>query len=282
MSPVLQDRKPAVGGGLRRGVEDRRRARGAGLPAVADAGQRQDAAFDQRRRRLHVDDLGAAGIADRPGAADEQHAVLVDVERGIVDPVVIILRPLEHDGAALERVQVFRIDQIAVAEFLRDHAGLHDRGIEQIAAQHQEAGVLHQRLVVAPDHVAVGFGGLAAVLAHGAAVDGDGVFMDALVRHQFAHHRRHAAGAMIFLAEIEAGRLHVHQQRDVVADVSASRRSTSSTPIWRASALMWIGALVEPPIAELTTMQFSNALRVRMSEGFRSSHTISTMRLPVS
>ena len=41
--------------------------------------------------------------------------------------------------------------------------------------------------------------------------------MDALVRHQFAHHRRHAAGAVIFLAEIEAGRLHVHQQRDVVA-----------------------------------------------------------------
>src|ERR1700760_776444 len=37
----------------------------------------------------------------------------------------------------------------------------------------------------------------------------------------------------------------------------------SSTPIWRASALMWIGALVEPPIAELTTMQFSNAWRVQ-------------------
>ncbi len=35
--------------------------------------------------------------------------------------------------------------------------------------------------------------------------------------HQFAHHRRHAAGAVIFLAEIEAGRLHVHQQRNVVA-----------------------------------------------------------------
>ncbi len=42
--------------------------------------------------------------------------------------------------------------------------------------------------------------------------------MDALVRHQFAHHRRHAAGAMIFLAEIEAGRLHVHQQRNIVAE----------------------------------------------------------------
>ena len=52
--------------------------------------------------------------------------------------------------------------------------------------------------------------------------------------------------------------------------------------MWRAMALMWIGALVEPPMAEFTTMAFSKASRVRMSEGFRSSHTISTMRLPVS
>ena len=86
------------------------------MPAVADAGQRQDAAFDQGRRRLHVHDFGAAGIADRSGAANEQHAVLVDAERGIVDAVVIILRPLEHDGAAFEGVEILWIAQIAVAE----------------------------------------------------------------------------------------------------------------------------------------------------------------------
>jgi hypothetical protein len=34
---------------------------------------------------------------------------------------------------------------------------------------------------------------------------------------------------------------------------------SSSTPMWRAMALMWIGALVEPPMAELTTMAFSKA-----------------------
>src|SRR6476660_2891166 len=54
----LEDRQPAGGGRFRRGVEDRRRARGAGLPAVADAGQRQDAAFDEGGRRLHVHDFG--------------------------------------------------------------------------------------------------------------------------------------------------------------------------------------------------------------------------------
>ena len=41
--------------------------------------------------------------------------------------------------------------------------------------------------------------------------------MDFLVRHQFANHRRHAAGAVKFLAEIETGRLQIHQHRDFVA-----------------------------------------------------------------
>ena len=48
--------------------------------------------FDQRGRGLHVHDLGRAGIADRAGAADEQHRVLVDLQRRIVDAVVIVLR----------------------------------------------------------------------------------------------------------------------------------------------------------------------------------------------
>ncbi len=47
-------------------------------------------------------------------------------------------------------------------------------------------------------------------------------------------------------------------------------------------ALMWIGALVDPPIAALATMAFSKASRVRMSDGFRSSQTISTIRCPVA
>src|SRR3954454_1301809 len=43
----LQHREPAIGGGLGRGIEDRGRAGGAGLPAVADTGQRGDAFLDQ-------------------------------------------------------------------------------------------------------------------------------------------------------------------------------------------------------------------------------------------
>ena len=47
-------------------------------------------------------------------------------------------------------------------------------------------------------------------------------------------------------------------------------------------AFKWIGALVEPPMAELTTIAFSKASRVMMSEGLRSSSTMATMRRPVS
>src|SRR3546814_10987853 len=51
------------------GVEDRGTARGAGLTAVADAGQCRDALGNEVGRRPHVDDFGRPGIADRAGAA---------------------------------------------------------------------------------------------------------------------------------------------------------------------------------------------------------------------
>jgi hypothetical protein len=47
-------------------------------------------------------------------------------------------------------------------------------------------------------------------------------------------------------------------------------------------AFRWIGALVDPPMAELTTMAFSKASRVMMSLGLMSLWTRSTIRLPVS
>ena len=53
-------------------------------------------------------------------------------------------------------------------------------------------------------------------------------------------------------------------------------------PTCRAIAFRCIGALVDPPIAELTRIAFRKAARVRMSDGLRSARTISTMRRPVS
>ena len=53
----------------------------------------------------------AARIADRPGAAHEQDRVLVDLELRIVDAVVIVLGPVEHDRPALEGIRVLRVGQ---------------------------------------------------------------------------------------------------------------------------------------------------------------------------
>ena len=57
---------------------------------------------------------------------------------------------------------------------------------------------------------------------------------------------------------------------------------SSSTPIWRAIAITCGGQLVEAPRAAAAKIAFSNAFRVRIWEGFRSSHTISTARRPVA
>src|SRR5258708_14860351 len=45
------------------------------LPAVADAGKLADAALQQGIRRLHVHHFGAARIADRTGAANDEDRV---------------------------------------------------------------------------------------------------------------------------------------------------------------------------------------------------------------
>ena len=122
------------------------------MPAVADAGQGVDARLDQLGGRPHVHHLGGAGIADRAGAAHDQQGALVDAERGIVDPRVIILGSVEHDHRPFERLGIVGIGEIALAKLLRDHRGLHDRAVEQIAAQHEEAGLGLQRPVVRADH----------------------------------------------------------------------------------------------------------------------------------
>ena len=214
----LDQRQSAARRGLRRSVQDRGRAGGARLPAVADAGQRVHAFLEERRRRLHVDHFRPARVADRPGAANEQNAVFVDLELRVVDAVVIILGAFEHDRPALERVRVFRVGEETGAELLIDHARLHDRVVEQIAAQDDEAGVLFEGLVDWHDDVGIVRMNPGAVFSNRLAVDGQRLLMDELALHELVDDRRNAAGPVILLAEVFAGRLHVHEQRHLVAD----------------------------------------------------------------
>ena len=178
---------------------------------------RTDAPFYQGCRRLHVHHFRAAWVADRPDATNEQHRVLVDGERRILDVAVIIFRAVEHDGAALEGIRILWVGQITLPEFIADDARFHDRGIEKISGQHFESCLLHQGPTVGADHVGVAALCLGDVLTHGFAVDGKRVSMDAAGGGQFMHDRRQPARAIIFLAEIPAGRLHVNEQRNVVA-----------------------------------------------------------------
>ena len=133
--------------------------------------------------------------------------------------MMIILRPVEHEGGAFERHRVLRVFEIALAELVRDHARLHDRAVEEIAREVDEARFgLHRRVECLDDRTV--FRELAlVVLAEGLAVDRHRILVDEALGDQLGSHRRYAAGAMVFLGEVFACRLKVHQQRDLVADL---------------------------------------------------------------
>src|SRR3546814_1849840 len=51
---------------------------------------------------------------------------------------------LEDDGTALEDVLVAGTAEIALAKGGADHRRLHDRGVEEVAAEHHEACLFHR------------------------------------------------------------------------------------------------------------------------------------------
>lgn len=92
-----------------------------------------------------------------------------------------------------------------------------------------------------------------------------------------------AAPTVIVLAEIFAGGLQVDQERQVVAMLLPVRDLQLDAEVaCDRVQIRWMGAFVEPPIAVLTAMAFSNARRVMTLDGVRSSCTMPTMRRPVS
>ena len=110
------------------------------------------AGFDQRVGRRHVDHFRRARIGDRAGAAHDQHAGFVDLERGIVDAARDNPRGRRRRSTrAMKQSSVPGVGEKAAPEIFADDRGLHQRGIEQIAGDHQKSGVLLQRLVVGPD-----------------------------------------------------------------------------------------------------------------------------------
>ena len=100
------------------------------------------------------------------------------------------------------------------------HAGLHDGAVEQVALEVEEPGLVLQRLGVGADHVGVAaparpsqFSPMVLPFTVSAPV------VDLAALHQLVDHGRHAAGAVILLAQVLARRLQVDEQRDGVADL---------------------------------------------------------------
>src|SRR5687767_1291589 len=131
---------------------------------------------------------------------------------------MIVLGTVEYDGAAFESVRIRRVRQITLPEFVRDDARLHYRGIEQVAREDLESGLLFQRLLVGTDDVAVRRRRVLQIRTNGLAVDRDRFDVEAAGTEQLTHYRRQSAGAIIFLAEIRTRRLHVDEQRHIMTD----------------------------------------------------------------
>ena len=178
-----------------------------------------DALLDQAIRRLHVHNLGRAGIADAADTADEQHRVGVDLEFRIVDRGVVMLGALKDDRAGFVDVLPAGVAEEPLLEVLRDDRRLHHGAVKQVALHHDEARIRAHRLVIGLDDL--GIFGLTTreVLAHRLAGDGHDVLADMPGLHQLAHHGRHAARAVEAFAEEFPGGLHVDQKRMLVAVV---------------------------------------------------------------
>ncbi len=126
---------------------------------------------------------------------------------------MIFLRSIENHGGSFESLRIGGIAQVSLAEVVRDDARFHDRGIEQVAVQDDEACVVAQRLLERADDLRVLNLVPLAVLCERAAVDRAGIFPDQAVLQQLVHYGRHAAGVMIVLTEVGARGLQVHEQR---------------------------------------------------------------------
>ena len=119
---------------------------------------------------------------------------------------------------------------------------------------------LLERLLERKDHVAVPAGRVLVVLPDGLAVHRQRVLVQLIVLAELAQHGGQPARVAEVLHQVLARRHQVHQACARRGRRGPSRRASSSTPMRRAMAMRWITALVEPPIAALARIAFSNAL----------------------
>ena len=63
-------------------------------------------------------------------AANEENGVFIHIQSRVIDVSVIVFWPIKHDGLGFKGIWVFWVRKIALAEFIRDHAGFHNGGVK--------------------------------------------------------------------------------------------------------------------------------------------------------
>ncbi len=143
--------------------------------------------------------------------------MLIDFQRRVVDAVMIIFRAVKHDSLAFKGIRVFLVSEIAIAEFFRNNAQLHNRRREQITAQHAEPGMFLQWIIIILDDIAVFNRGILAVFTDGLAVNSQRILMNEALPHQLIDDCWHTTRMVIIFTEIFTRWLKVDQQRNFLA-----------------------------------------------------------------
>ncbi len=182
-------------------MQDDGAVRGAAHARVTDPHHVAYALLQQLGGQRQVADLGHAGIALGPAAAQDQHGGLVHVEVGRVEPGVHVLDAVEDDGPA------------AVAQqFGRGGGGLdHGAGGGEVAAQDGDAGVGQQGVRAAADDVLVPDLGVGEVLDERPSCDGDRGGVEQVL--DLLEQGGQAARPEQVVHQVASGRLQVRQQR---------------------------------------------------------------------
>ena len=202
---LLHQRQRTAGGRLRRDVQDDGAIGGAAHARVRDPHHVGDPFLQDLGRQAQISDFGHARISLGAAVLEHHDRAFVDVQRRIVDALVIVFDGLEDDGAAPVT------HQIGARRRRLEHGAIG----RQIAAQHGDAAAFRQRLVERADHLGVVIRRIGGVLPDGLAVHRRGVAVEQTGLAKGAQHRRQAAGVIIVLHQEPPRRHQIDDGRHI-------------------------------------------------------------------
>ena len=178
---------------------------------------------------------------------------------------------LEAGQHVFLRIVDARRTEETVALFPRDLGNRSVRG--KVAAENLNVAVRQDRVIDLADHTMfeLRWSNRGEVLCQRLARDGYAASIEEAVLEQVLHQGRRSAACVQVLLPEAAARLEIGNQRHPVADLLKVGECERHAGRAGHRGEYGVTAFVEPPTAMTTTMAFSNARRVMMSRGLRSS-----------